>query len=74
VSDPQDDHHYDHSNGGWVDTDTEEEPMELPDDHPEVSIQRSQVAAMRALQEEMVVIQVPQMETRIRVMLRTPMH
>jgi hypothetical protein len=37
VSDPQDDHHYDHSNGGWVDTDTEEEPMELPDDHPEVS-------------------------------------
>jgi hypothetical protein len=37
VSDPEDDHHYDHSNGGWVDTDTKEEPMELPDDHPEVS-------------------------------------
>jgi hypothetical protein len=37
VSDPLDDHHYEHSNGGWVDTDTEEEPMELPDDHPEVS-------------------------------------
>jgi hypothetical protein len=32
VSDPED-----HSNGGWVDTDTEEEPMELPEDHPEVS-------------------------------------
>jgi hypothetical protein len=39
VSDPEDDDHYyyDHSNGGWVDTDTEEEPMELPEDHPEVS-------------------------------------
>jgi hypothetical protein len=29
---------------------------------------------MRALQEEMVVIQVPQMETRIRVMLKTLMR
>jgi hypothetical protein len=38
------------------------------------TIQRSQVAAMRALQEEMVVIQVPQMETRIRVVMMTPMH
>jgi hypothetical protein len=37
VSNPEDDHNYDHSNGGWVDIDTEEEPMELPDDHPEVS-------------------------------------
>jgi hypothetical protein len=38
VSDPEDDDYdYDHSNGGWVDTDTEEEPMELPKDHPEVS-------------------------------------
>jgi hypothetical protein len=37
VSNPEDDHRYDHSNGGWVNTDTEEEPMELPEDHPEVS-------------------------------------
>jgi hypothetical protein len=39
VSDPEDDdyYYYDHSNGGWVDTDTEEEPMELPEDHPMVS-------------------------------------
>jgi hypothetical protein len=38
VSNPEDDYYYyDHSNGGWVDTDTEEEPMELPEDHPEVS-------------------------------------
>jgi hypothetical protein len=38
VSDPEDDYYYyDHSNGGWVDTDAEEEPMELPEDHPEVS-------------------------------------
>ena len=25
---------YDHHGGGWVDTDTEEKPMELPKDHP----------------------------------------
>jgi hypothetical protein len=38
VSDPEDNHdYYDDSKGGWVDTDTEEEPMELPEDHPEVS-------------------------------------
>jgi hypothetical protein len=38
VSNPEDDYYYyDHSNGGWVDTDTEEAPMELPEDHPEVS-------------------------------------
>jgi hypothetical protein len=38
VSNPADDYYdYDHSNGGWVDTDTEEEPIELPEDHPEVS-------------------------------------
>jgi hypothetical protein len=38
VSDLEDNHdYYDDSKGGWVDTDTEEEPMELPEDHPEVS-------------------------------------
>jgi hypothetical protein len=38
VSDLEDDYYYyNHLNGGWVDTDTKEEPMELPEDHPEVS-------------------------------------
>jgi hypothetical protein len=31
------DDYYAHHDGGWVDTDTEEEPMELPEDPPEVS-------------------------------------
>jgi hypothetical protein len=29
--------YYGYHEGGWVDTNTEEEPMELPEDHPEVS-------------------------------------
>jgi hypothetical protein len=37
VPNPEDNYYYEHPNGGWVDTDTEEEPMELPEDHPEVS-------------------------------------
>jgi hypothetical protein len=37
VSDQEDNYYYNHPNGGWVDTDTEEEPMELPEDHPDVS-------------------------------------
>jgi hypothetical protein len=43
VSDLEDDYYYyyyyfyNHPNGGWVDTDTEEEPMELLEDHPKVS-------------------------------------
>jgi hypothetical protein len=38
VSNPEDNHDsYDAPNGGWVDTDTEEEPMELPEDHPKAS-------------------------------------
>jgi hypothetical protein len=37
VSDPEDNYYYNHPNGGCVDTDTEEEPMELPEDHPGVS-------------------------------------
>jgi hypothetical protein len=32
-----DDDYRGHPEGGWVDTDTKEEPMELPEDHPEVS-------------------------------------
>jgi hypothetical protein len=31
------DYYYNHPDGGWVDTDIEEEPMELPEDHSEVS-------------------------------------
>jgi hypothetical protein len=31
------DDYYAHPKGGWVDTDTEEEPMELPEEHSEVS-------------------------------------
>jgi hypothetical protein len=30
-------YYYNHPEGGWVDTSTEEEPMELPEDHPGVS-------------------------------------
>jgi hypothetical protein len=37
VSDQEGDYYYNHPDGGWVDTNTEEEPMELPEDHPEVS-------------------------------------
>jgi hypothetical protein len=36
VEDDEDDY-YGYHEGGWVDTDTEEEPMELPENHPEVS-------------------------------------
>jgi hypothetical protein len=31
-----DDDYHGYYGGGWVDTDTEEEPMELPEDHPDV--------------------------------------
>jgi hypothetical protein len=31
--------------GGWVDTDTEEEPMELPEDHPDATSDSSEDAA-----------------------------
>jgi hypothetical protein len=37
VLEDNDDDYYGYHEGGWVDTDTEEEPMELPEDHPEVS-------------------------------------
>jgi hypothetical protein len=32
-----DDDYYGYYRGGWVDTDTEEEPMELPEDHPDTT-------------------------------------
>jgi hypothetical protein len=34
VDDDEDDY-YGYYEGGWVDTDTKEEPMELPEDHPD---------------------------------------
>jgi hypothetical protein len=37
ILEENDDDYYGYHEGGWVDTDTEEEPMELPEDHPEVS-------------------------------------
>jgi hypothetical protein len=37
ILEDDDDYYYNHPDGGWVDTDTEEEPMELPEDHPGVS-------------------------------------
>jgi hypothetical protein len=36
VVDDDDDDYYGYYEGGWVDTDTKEEPMELPEDHPDV--------------------------------------
>jgi hypothetical protein len=52
-----------------VDTDTEEEPMELPEDHLTL-----QVTAMRTLQEETVPIQVPQEETMLKMVMMTQLH
>jgi hypothetical protein len=37
ILEDDDDDYYGYHEGGWVDIDTEEEPMELPEDHPEVS-------------------------------------
>ncbi|XP_025815517.1 histone chaperone ASF1-like [Panicum hallii] len=34
--DDDDNDYHGYYEGGWVDTDTEEEPMELPEDHPDV--------------------------------------
>jgi hypothetical protein len=37
VVDDDNDDYYGYYEGGWVDTDSEEEPMELPEDHPEAT-------------------------------------
>jgi hypothetical protein len=37
ILEDEDDNYYGYHEGGWVDTDTEEEPMELFEDHPKVS-------------------------------------
>jgi hypothetical protein len=37
VVDDDDDDNYGYYGGGWVDTDTEEEPMELPEDQPDTA-------------------------------------
>jgi hypothetical protein len=66
VSDQEDDYYYNHPNGGWVDTDPEESCQR--------TILRSQVAAMRDLQEETVLIQVLQMEMRMKMVTTTQVH
>jgi hypothetical protein len=65
VVDDDDDDNYGYYGGGWVDTDTEEEPMELPED------QTRQVTAMRMLHEETVPIQVSQEEIMHKMVMRT---
>ncbi|RLM54579.1 hypothetical protein C2845_PM10G11860 [Panicum miliaceum] len=37
IDDDDDDDYYGYYGGGWVDTDIEEEPMELPEDHPDAA-------------------------------------
>jgi hypothetical protein len=37
VVDDDDDDYYGYHKGGWVDTDTKEEPMELPENHPDAT-------------------------------------
>jgi hypothetical protein len=64
-----DDDYYGYYEGGWVDTDTEEEPMDLLEDHPDATSDR-----MRMLQEETVPIQVPQVETILKMVMMTQLH
>jgi hypothetical protein len=37
IVEDDDDDYYGYHEGGWVDTDTKEEPMELPEDHPDTT-------------------------------------
>jgi hypothetical protein len=70
IVEDDDDNYYGYHEGCWVDTDTEEEPMELPEDHPNAP----QGAAMRMLQEVTVPIQVPQVETMMKMVMMTQTH
>jgi hypothetical protein len=45
VVDDDDDDYYGYYEGGWVDTDTEEKPMELPEDHSDVAGNSNEDAA-----------------------------
>jgi hypothetical protein len=45
VVDDDDDDYYGYYEGGWVDTHTKEEPMELPEDHPDIARESSEDAA-----------------------------
>jgi hypothetical protein len=64
-----DDDYYGYHERGWVDTDNEEEPMELPEDHPDASSGR-----MRMQQEETVLIQKPQAEMMMKMVMMTQPH
>jgi hypothetical protein len=43
--DDDDDDYYGYYEGGWVDTDTKEEPMELSEDHPDATGDSNEDAA-----------------------------
>jgi hypothetical protein len=45
VVDDHDDDYYGYYGGGWVDIDTEEEPMELPEDHLDAAEDRNEDTA-----------------------------
>jgi hypothetical protein len=45
IFEDDDDDYYSYHEGGWVDTDSEEEPMELPKDHPDASSDSDEYAA-----------------------------
>jgi hypothetical protein len=68
IHEDNDDDYYGYHEGGWVDTDTEEEPMELPEDHPVVSNGSNEDPAGGEMP-----IQVPQGETRMRMVTMTQM-
>jgi hypothetical protein len=64
-----DDDYYGYYKGGWVDTNTKEEPMEMPEDHADTTGDSNEDA-----QEEMVPIQVPQKETMLKMVMMTQLH
>ncbi|XP_025791860.1 uncharacterized protein LOC112873045 [Panicum hallii] len=45
IVEDDDDDYYGYHEGGWMDTDTEEEPMELPEDHPDATSNSNKDAA-----------------------------
>jgi hypothetical protein len=45
IVEDDDDDYYGHYEGGWMDTDIEEELMELPEDHPDATSDSSEDAA-----------------------------
>jgi hypothetical protein len=55
ILEDDDDYYYNHPDKGWVDTDTEEEPMELPKDHPRVSSGSNEVHPMVVMMTQMMI-------------------